>query len=128
MTNLAAIKLTANFESNLENIERYLSEAEISSAFDALLDELLNTVIPNLERFPEMGRQFLSRKPHSVETTAALKGLRAKLLKLSPNQNALREIVFKDFLMLYAFVEGTVHLLAIRHQRQLSFDLTAHWG
>lgn len=39
------IKFTANFERNLEEIERFLTEAEAPRAFDMLLDELLETVI-----------------------------------------------------------------------------------
>ena len=44
------VRLTANFERNLADIERFLTEAEAPQAYDALLDELLDTVIPNLER------------------------------------------------------------------------------
>ncbi len=29
--------------------------------------------------------------------------------------------------MLYALIGTTVYLLAIKHHRQLSFDLGAHW-
>ena len=50
------VKLTANFERNLADIEYFLTEAGAPHAYDALLDELLDTVIPNLERFPGMGR------------------------------------------------------------------------
>jgi len=122
------IKFTANFESNLEDIERFLSEAEVSTAYDDLLDELLETVIPNLERFPDMGRSFLARQPRSVETTNASTILSSKLSALTPDKDALREYVLKDYLLLYALVGGAVYLLAIRHQRQLSFDFAGHWG
>ena len=120
-------KFTANFERNLEGIEFFLTEVEAPQAFDGLLDELLETVIPNLERFPEMGRPFLARQARSVETTNALATLRAKLLALTPDVDALREYVLKDYLLLYAPIGGTIYLLAIRHQRQLSFDFEGHW-
>ena len=42
------VKLTANFERNLADIEAFLIEAEAPQAFDALLDELARTTIPNL--------------------------------------------------------------------------------
>src|ERR1035437_6238391 len=116
------VKLTANFERNLEDIERFLTEAEAPQAYDALLDDLLGTVIPNLERFPDMGRQFLSRAPRSVETTNALDSLRAKLLALTPGPAALHEYILSDYLLLYAQFGGILYLLAIRHHRQLSFD------
>jgi plasmid stabilization system protein ParE len=122
------VKFTANFERNLEDIERFLAEAEAPQAFDSLLDELLETVIPNLERFPEMGRPFMASQPRSVETTNALAALRAKLLVLTPDTDALREYVLKDYLLLYVTIGGAIYLLAIRHQRQLSFDFESHWG
>lgn len=127
MARTLVVKFTANFERNLEEIERFLNDAEAPQAYDGLLDELLETVIPNLERFPEMGRPFLARQPRSVEATNALSTLRKKLSALTPDQDALREYVLKDFLLLYTAVGNVIYLLAIRHQRQLSFDFEAHW-
>ncbi|MBD5802184.1 Plasmid stabilization system protein [Azoarcus sp. Aa7] len=127
MARKPAVKLTANFERNLEDIERFLTEAEVPQAFDSLLDELLETVIPNLERYPDMGRPFLTRQPRSVEATNALATLRAKLSALTADMDALREYVLKDYLLLYAQAGGAIYLLAIRHQRQLSFDFEGHW-
>jgi len=123
-----AVKFTANFERNLEDIELFLTEAEAPQAFDGLLDELLQTVIPNLERFPDMGRPFMARQPRSVEATNALATLRTKLSALTSDTDALREYVLKDYLLLYALTGGAIYLLAIRHQRQLSFDFEGHWG
>ncbi|WP_300330270.1 type II toxin-antitoxin system RelE/ParE family toxin [Accumulibacter sp.] len=128
MAKMLVIKFTSNFERNLEEIERFLTEPEAPQAYDGLLDELLETVIPNLERFPGMGRPFMLRQPRSVETTNALATLRAKLLALTTDPEALREYVLKDYLLLYVQIGGTIYLLAIRHQRQLSFDFEGHWG
>jgi hypothetical protein len=128
MAKKSVVKFTANFERNLEGIGLFLTEVEAPQAFDSLLDELLETVILNLERFPEMGGPFLARQPRSVETTNALTTLRAKLSALTPDTDALREYVLKDYLMLYAPIGGTIYLLAIRHQRQLSFDFEGNWG
>jgi plasmid stabilization system protein ParE len=122
------VKFTASFERNLGEIERFLTEAGAPQAYDGLLDELLETVIPNLERFPGMGRPFMLRQPRSVETTNALATLRAKLLALTTDPEALREYVLKDYLLLYAQIGGAIYLLAIRHHRQLSFDFEGHWG
>jgi hypothetical protein len=55
------VRFTANFERNLAAIERFLLEAEEPQAFDALVDELLGTVIPNLERFSDHHRAAASR-------------------------------------------------------------------
>lgn len=128
MAKKPVVKFTANFERNLEDIELFLTELEAPQAFDGLLDELLETVIPNLERFPEMGRPFLARQPRSVETTNALAALRTKLLVLTTDPEALREYVLKDYLLLYALIGGAIYPLAMRHQRQLSFDFEGHWG
>ena len=71
MAKKSVVRLSANFERNLADIERFLTEAEALQAYDALIDELLDTVIPNLERFPGMGRPFFSRVARSVETSNA---------------------------------------------------------
>jgi plasmid stabilization system protein ParE len=121
-----AVKLTANFERNLEEIEQFLIDAEAAPAYDALIDELLETVIPNLERFPAMGPSFLSRPLRSVEASNAIDGLQGKLGKIDGNAE-VREYVLTHYLLLYAFTGQEVFLLAIRHHKQLSFDFKALW-
>lgn len=128
MARKCIVRLTANFERNLEDIERFLSGADAAHAYDALLDELLGTVIPNLERFPGMGRPFLARPAGSVEATNTLEALRAQLLVLTPDLEALREYLMDHYLVLYAQIREIVHLLAIRHHRQLSFDFASQWA
>ena len=128
MARKPVVRLTANFERNLADIERFLTEAEAPKAYDALLDELLDTVIPNLERFPGIGRPFLTQPERSVETTNALEALRSKLSALTPDAEALREYILDRYVLLYAQVGGNLYLLAIRHHRQLSFDFQSHWG
>ncbi|MBA3058433.1 MAG: type II toxin-antitoxin system RelE/ParE family toxin [Gammaproteobacteria bacterium] len=128
MANECAVKLSANFERNLADLEQFLIRAEAPQAFDALLDELLKTVIPNLERFPGMGRRFLSRVSGSVEGMNALASLRLKLASVLADQDALREYIMDSYLLLYVQIGDNVHLLAIKHHKQLSFDFEAHWG
>jgi plasmid stabilization system protein ParE len=120
------VKLTANFERNLEEVEAFLLHAEAPQAFDALLDELTDTVIPNLERYPGMGRLFLERPARSVEAANGMARLTRQLDALAEGSE-LREYVMTHYLLLYARIRGTVYLLSIRHQRQLSFDLASHW-
>lgn len=122
MTKKIIVKLTANFKCNLESIETFLTEAEAPRAYDALLDELLFTVIPNLERFPDMGRSFLERPTRSIEVLNAVTALQAKL-----RDGELREYLLPDYLVLYAHYDETVYLLSIKHHRQLSFDFADHW-
>ncbi|MBS0467267.1 MAG: type II toxin-antitoxin system RelE/ParE family toxin [Proteobacteria bacterium] len=126
MTAKHTVKLTANFERNLTEIEAFLMEAEAPQAFDALLDELLDTTIPNLERFPGMGRLFLERPARSVEVANGIACLTQQLGSLAKD-GELREYVMTHYLLLYARIKGTVYLLSIRHQRQLSFDFQALW-
>jgi hypothetical protein len=121
------IRATDNFERNLGALERFLIEADAEQIYRDLLDELVESVIPNLERFPGMGRPFLLRQPGSVETTNALEKLRTTLSALTTDMDALREYVIRDYLLLYAQVGGVIFLLAIRHHRQLSFDFDRHW-
>lgn len=128
MTKRLVVQLTANFERNLEDVEHFLTEADAPRAYDHLLDELLETVIPNLERFPDMGRPFLVREAHSVESANALERLRAKLLRHTTDPSALREYILHDYLVLYAQIGESVFLLAIRHHRQLAFNFVGQWG
>jgi len=128
VTKRLVVQITANFERNLEDVEHFLTEADAPRAYDQLLDELLETVIPNLEKFPDMGRPFLVREAHSVESANALERLRAKLLQQTTDTTALREYILSDYLVLYVQIDAIVYLLAIRHHRQLAFDFVGQWG
>lgn len=120
------VKLTANFEKNLEEVERFLLEPEAPQVFDALLDDLTDTVIPNLERFPTMGRSFDERPIGSVEVSNGVDVLKRKL-QIIGKDGELRECVLSHCLLLYARFGATVYLLSIRHHRQLSFDFQSLW-
>ena len=120
------VKITANAERNLDEIELFLLDAGVPEAFDVLLDELSATIIPNLERFPDMGRLFLNRSVNSVEVKNNLDRLKLQLNRLGKNA-ALREYVFSEYLLLYAQTDEIIYLLSIRHHRQLSFDFQALW-
>ena len=128
VTKKPIVRLSANFERNLADIERFLAEAEAPQAYAGLLDTLLDTLIPNLERFPGMGRPFLAAPARSVEATNASDALRARLLALTTDPESLREYILADYLVLYAQIDRNLYLLAIKHQRQLSFDFESHWG
>lgn len=116
------VKVAANFEANLEAIEVFLAEAGATPAFTALLGELADNIVPNLERFPEMGRLFLDRPAQSIEARQKIEQLESRI-----GDTTLREYIVGDFLILYGARGQTVYLLSIKHHRQLSFDLPAHW-
>ena len=119
----AAVKFTANFEANLAAIEIFLTESQFSQGYDHLLDELGEVVVPNIERFPAMGRPFLAHAARSVEALAAADRLRARLAE----DAELREFVMHDYVILYALVRDSAYLLSIKHHRQLSIDLGSFW-
>ena len=117
------VELPASFLERLDAIEAFLTEADAAFAFDDLLAELRATVIPNLARFPRIGRRYLDNPPQSAEALAQLATLPAGAA------SALREYLHGDYLMLYAAMDAsaTVYLLSIRHHRQLSFDFARLW-
>lgn len=121
-----SIKFTANFEANLEAIEAFYIDADAAQAYDRLLGELGDTILPNLEQFPRMGRPFLVLPPDSVEAASKLKQLRAQLARLGEDGD-VREYVTEHYLILYALVNEIVYLLSIRHHKQLSFDFAHFW-
>lgn len=121
-----AVKLTSNSERNLDDIERFLEENEATSGFDLLLDELTDTVVPNLETFPKMGRLFVDRPTLSLEARNRVEKLRTQLDGLGSSSD-IREYVLSHYLVLYAVTETTIYLLSIKHHRQLSFDFQDLW-
>jgi len=124
---LYRVELTASFLERLDAIEAFLVEADAGFAFDDLLAEIRATVIPNLRRFPRIGRRYLANPPQSAEALAQL----AALPTGAPD--ALREYLHGDYLLLYSVVDAfapdqaTLYLLSIRHHRQLSFDFARLW-
>jgi plasmid stabilization system protein ParE len=115
------VELSASFIERLESIETFLAEADAPQAYDKLLDGLRRTVIPNLRRFPRIGRRYLDKPPQSAEAMA-------QLAALPPGAaDALREYLHGDYLILYTLAGSTVYLLSIRHHRQLSFAFAKLW-
>ena len=74
---LHKVELTTNFLARLESIDGFLGEAGAAVAFDKLLAELRSVVIPNLSRFPHMGRRYLDEPPHSTEALSQISQLPA---------------------------------------------------
>lgn len=118
------VELTDSFNARLDDIEAFLEQADASFAFDRLIQELRSTVIPNLQRFPRIGRPYLNQVPQSVEALTQLAALPAGA------PDALREYLHSDYLILYTVTEvpEVVYLLSIRHHRQLTFDFALLWS
>ena len=111
----------------LRSIAALLVEADTGLAVHKLPAEPRATGIPNLRRFPRIGRRYLANSPRSAGALARLDTPPARA------PDALREYLHGHNLMLYTVVEAplqtstTVHLLSFRHHRQLSFDFTRLW-
>ena len=117
-----AVKLAANFEADLAAIEAFWIERTAPQAYDRLLNSLLETVIPNLEQFPKMGRPFLAREVQSIESQAVIQRMTARI-----GRGEIREYLTDEYLILYALIGDTAYLLSVQHHRQLSFDFQGFW-
>jgi plasmid stabilization system protein ParE len=116
-------RFTENFSTNLTAIEEFLG-SHGGRALHRFLDRFFDDVIPTLCRFPQSGRSFLTRAVRSTKANARAKELRKFLAK----GDALREFVMDDYLVLYLVRRGQVIFLAVKHHRQLSFDLKGFWS
>lgn len=121
---LFRVELTASFRERLAAIETFLGEADVAFAFDRLLADFRSTVIPNLRRFPRIGRRYLDQPPQSTEALAQLAALPVGAA------DRLREYPHGDYLILYTIATPgrLVHLLSIRHHRELSSQFSQLWA
>lgn len=129
----ASIAFTANFESNLAQIEVFWDAQAAPQAYANLLDDLEDTVIGNLERHRRIGRKFFARCAQSIEVRKRVADLQKRF-----GEAEVREYLSGDYLLLYCVTakaskgptnspDLTIYLLAIRHHRQLTFDFDAFW-
>ena len=116
------VKTSASFEASLNDARQFLTAQGQPQDFDVLLDELLTKVIPQLGRFPLIGRPLLDEKAGAVETLTAQEALKLRAAPLQP-----RQYVSPSFLLIYATANDAVYLLNLRYYRQLSFDLESMW-
>lgn len=121
------VRFTANFVANLDSIEAFWKENTFPRGFDHLLDELQQRVLPHLARHPRMGRRFMARRVHSVEAQGLHEALEQRLKRLS-GEAEVREYVTDSYLILYLALDQTLHLLSIRHHKQLAFDMQDFLG
>lgn len=113
---------TQNFLSNLDAIEIFLKPEGIAS-FRRLLDRVFDDIVPMLTSFPDGGRPFLQHPVRSREARTLVRKLRSLM---SPTDE-IREFILDEYLLLYLRRGRTLVFLAIKHHRQLSFDLRRFW-
>ena len=109
------VEYAALFNQHLERIEQFCAQHETSPAYRSLLDDIDTVIIPNLERFPRIGKPYLEA---TVESTEALMAV-AKLPRNAGN--LLRKYVHDDYILLYVLGDDTLHLVAIRHHKETTF-------
>ena len=123
MSRHATIYITQNFENNLDTIQQYFIDNEVPQQFAELIDNLFGTIIPNLERFPHVGIDFLNRQPGSLEGINLLESIQQYL----QGKGEIREYITGHYLILYALLENNLYLLGIKHHKQLAFDFASTW-
>lgn len=122
---MTQIRSTAHFSANLDSIEAFWEACQFPEGHGKLLAELAGTTLVHLQNHPRMGRDFLQRQPESIDAQDRLKKLNALLRTqgASTQSAEIREYGMSDYLMLYALADDVIHLLAISHHKQLSFDI-----
>ena len=123
MSQHASVYITQNFENNLDTIQQYFVDNEVPQQFNTLIENLFGTIIPNLERFPHVGIDFLNRQPSSLEGV----NLTESIHQYTKGKGEIREYITGDYLILYALIENNLYLLSIKHHKQLAFDFASTW-
>jgi plasmid stabilization system protein ParE len=118
----AKLLFTQNFAANLDGIQSFL-ETEGRPAFQRLLSRIFDDICPTLSRFPQSGRSFLAHRIGSAEAQIVVDRLRGVI---HPGDD-LREFTVDDYIILYLVRSRRIYFLAIKHHRQLSFDLRHFW-
>ena len=116
------VRFTANFVANVEQIAAYWDAQSFPRGADLLLDELEQRTVPMLEQHPRVGRLFMGRRPTTVQAQTLWRALQSRLGRFD-SDSQVREYVMDDCLVLYLLTPSVIHLLAIRHHRQLAFDV-----
>jgi len=122
--NVVNIKVTGNFDHNLESIRCYFHQHHQTEKYEKLLDTLFDKIIPNLQSHPMIGFDFLAQSVNTVEELRQVSIIKAKLAK----NTSIRQYNDKDHIVLYALTttakSNDVSLLSIKHQQQMTFDLS----
>ena len=120
---LVNIKVTGNFDQNLETIRCYFYQQHQTDKYERLLDTILEKIIPNLQSHPMIGFDFLAQTVNTVEEQRQVSIIKTKL----PKNTSIRQYNNKNYIVLYALAitakSKEISLLSIKHQQQMGFDL-----
>ena len=112
------VDAASTFLERMDVIAAFMKDVQGWKVLHALADKLETRIIPNLLRFPRMGRLYTDEIPRSIEALTELGQLPVEALR------EFRQLLHGDFAILYVVDEpaGRVHLLSIRHHREMSFQ------
>jgi plasmid stabilization system protein ParE len=117
------VKVTGNFEHNLESIRCYFHQQHQTEKYQELLDKLFDKIIPNLQSHPMIGFDLLSQTVNTIEEQRQVDIIKTKLAK----NTQIRQYNDKDYIVLYTLTNNAknreIVLLAIKHRQQMVFDL-----
>jgi len=113
---------TQNFTANLDSIQLFLGR-EGKPAFRRLLARIFDDVWPMIARFPLSGRSLLAHRIGSRDAQVLVERLNSLLRE----GDELREFTVDEYVLLYLIRGTRIYFLAIKHHRQLSFDLQRFW-
>jgi hypothetical protein len=123
MPGKSPIFATQNFAANLDSIEAFLS-GDKRQTLQSLLKRLFDDICPILAQLPLSGSSFFAHRERSKDAQLLVRRLKRKL---EPGDD-LRELGFDDYVLLYLVRRKRIYLVAIKHHRQLSFDLRSFWS
>jgi plasmid stabilization system protein ParE len=117
------VRAAANFLANLEDLGEFLLRVDPEAApqLHRRLKAEIAEMLDLLENHPGIGRPARVLKARSIQGRE--RSARAAKVAHSLGLKELREYVLKDHLVLYACSDTAVVLLAVRHQRQLEYQL-----
>jgi plasmid stabilization system protein ParE len=117
------VRATENFLANLDQLGEFLLQISPEAAPRAhqRLREEIDGLLTLLQAHPGIGRPARLLQTRSIQGRE--RATRAERLAQSLGAGELREYVLKDHIVLYAHSDVAVFLLAIKHHRQLEYQL-----
>ena len=117
------IRASANFLANLDDLGEFFLRVDPAAApqLQRRLRDEIGEMLNLLETHPGIGRPARFLRARSIQGRE--RAARAVKLTQSLGLSELREYVLKDHLVLNASSDTAVVLLAVRHQRQLEYQI-----
>ena len=119
----ARIQAAQSFVRSVRSAQEFLHEQDSTTAEarDGALLARLQEAREHLRWNPAAGRPARFLKAHSAQGQAM--AARATALAIEHGVPELRELVVKPYVLLYAHGKDRVVLLALKHERELGFQL-----